>query len=358
MENNKAEGYVTVTTNLLPKIKKQYLHTEQGETRMEIRLNKVISNFRLSRTRQRNGPVQHESDAIDRLTTDADLSSSRAQSEFEVSFYYSAHTTSLVLTDSSQLTSDSSEKTPDQIMYPYAGPYDLQNHDDPQKGSPPSISSRHLTLNWRRSIPFLPYCEMKNDQTGCERELNICYSRQVSEDRGEGSSIITVQEAFVVYSYINSKFDNNKTQPVGAQEVNPHLRGGRVENHLGKTTPSSPDRDSNLDLPVLSSRALPDKRFSQLRHRGGKYELVRNADDAQLSLVPASFVFLSNNDTSNHKALHIYSTVDTRIATGGGGVATDFWPTDTIRHTSPTNPPHLHPPCILYGFANIKQKEQ
>nr|CAD7567629.1 unnamed protein product [Timema californicum] len=38
-------------------------------------------------------------------------------------------------------------------------------------------------------------------------------------------------------------------------EVNPHLRGGRVENHLGKTTPSSPDRDLNLDLPVLSSRA-------------------------------------------------------------------------------------------------------
>nr|CAD7261314.1 unnamed protein product [Timema shepardi] len=38
-------------------------------------------------------------------------------------------------------------------------------------------------------------------------------------------------------------------------EMNPHLRGGRVENHLEKTTPSSPDRDSNLDLPVLSSRA-------------------------------------------------------------------------------------------------------
>nr|CAD7424058.1 unnamed protein product [Timema monikensis] len=52
-------------------------------------------------------------------------------------------------------------------------------------------------------------------------------------------------------------------------EVNPHLRGGRVENHLGKTTPSSPDRDSNLDLPALSSRAQHDKRVSQLRHRGG-----------------------------------------------------------------------------------------
>nr|CAD7407336.1 unnamed protein product [Timema poppensis] len=69
--------------------------------------------------------------------------------------------------------------------------------------------------------------------------------------------------------------DNVKTylMKVGYQveleEVNPHLRGGRVENHLGKTAPSSPDRNSNLDLPVLSSRAQHDKRVIQLRHRGG-----------------------------------------------------------------------------------------
>nr|CAD7194054.1 unnamed protein product [Timema douglasi] len=44
------------------------------------------------------------------------------------------------------------------------------------------------------------------------------------------------------------------------EEVNPHLRGGRVENYSGKTSPSSPDRDSNLDLPVLSSRAQHDQR--------------------------------------------------------------------------------------------------
>nr|CAD7397365.1 unnamed protein product [Timema cristinae] len=60
-----------------------------------------------------------------------------------------------------------------------------------------------------------------------------------------------------------------KLHNVELKEVNPHLCGGRVENHLGKTTPSSPDRDSNLDLPVLSSRAQYDKRVSQLRHRGG-----------------------------------------------------------------------------------------
>nr|CAD7256585.1 unnamed protein product [Timema shepardi] len=55
---------------------------------------------------------------------------------------------------------------------------------------------------------------------------------------------------------------------VELEVVNPHLRGGIVETHLGKTTPSSPDRDSNLDLPVISSRAQHDKRVSQLRHRG------------------------------------------------------------------------------------------
>nr|CAD7257597.1 unnamed protein product [Timema shepardi] len=67
-------------------------------------------------------------------------------------------------------------------------------------------------------------------------------------------------------------FDRASSRGIGKaelEEVNPHLRGGRVENHLGKTTPSSPDRDSNLDLPVLSSRAQHDKRVSQLRHRGG-----------------------------------------------------------------------------------------
>nr|CAD7265668.1 unnamed protein product [Timema shepardi] len=53
---------------------------------------------------------------------------------------------------------------------------------------------------------------------------------------------------------------NYRVGKVELEEVNPHLRGRRVENHLGKTTPSSPDRDSNLDLPVLSSRAQHDKR--------------------------------------------------------------------------------------------------
>nr|CAD7577068.1 unnamed protein product [Timema californicum] len=56
---------------------------------------------------------------------------------------------------------------------------------------------------------------------------------------------------------------------VELEEVNPHLRGGRVESHLGKTTPSSPDRDSNLDLPVLNSRAQHDKRVKLINFYAG-----------------------------------------------------------------------------------------
>nr|CAD7256983.1 unnamed protein product [Timema shepardi] len=71
---------------------------------------------------------------------------------------------------------------------------------------------------------------------------------------------------------------------VELEEVNPHLRGGRVENHLGKTSPSSPDRDSNFDLPVLSSRAQHDKRVSQLRHRGATLAVDYPAGDGEIKV--------------------------------------------------------------------------
>nr|CAD7394636.1 unnamed protein product [Timema cristinae] len=74
---------------------------------------------------------------------------------------------------------------------------------------------------------------------------------------------------------LSANYDNGLgIGKVELEEVNPHLRGGRGENHLGKTTPSSPDRDSNLNLPVLSSRAQHDKRVSQLRHRGSTLPLL------------------------------------------------------------------------------------
>nr|CAD7577338.1 unnamed protein product [Timema californicum] len=76
---------------------------------------------------------------------------------------------------------------------------------------------------------------------------------------------------------------------VELEEVNPHLRGGRVENHLGKTTPSSPDRDSNFDLPVLSSRAQHDKRLAN-----ALVVLSSTAEDREIEvrISSASNVFL------------------------------------------------------------------
>nr|CAD7395925.1 unnamed protein product [Timema poppensis] len=81
---------------------------------------------------------------------------------------------------------------------------------------------------------------------------------------------------------------------VELEEVNPHLRGGRVENHLGKTTPSSPGRDSNLDLPVLSSLAQHDKRVSQLRHRGGQDSASSERDAVRFVRMKDAKSFVKN----------------------------------------------------------------
>nr|CAD7598163.1 unnamed protein product [Timema genevievae] len=89
------------------------------------------------------------------------------------------------------------------------------------------------------------------------------------------TEIRTLISSSSAVSYLDSNaLDHAATEGrLNLEEVNPHLRGGRVENHLGKTTPSSPDRDSNLDLPVLGGLAQHDWRVSQLRHRG---ELTTN----------------------------------------------------------------------------------
>nr|CAD7405660.1 unnamed protein product [Timema cristinae] len=101
---------------------------------------------------------------------------------------------------------------------------------------------------------------------------------------------------FGLYTLSTNYANGLGIQKVELEEVNPHLRGGRVENHLGKTTLSSPDRDSNLNIPVLSSRDQHDKRVSQLRHRGGvKYQnhYINTKNTPQLTLpVRATRIFV------------------------------------------------------------------
>nr|CAD7576461.1 unnamed protein product [Timema californicum] len=88
------------------------------------------------------------------------------------------------------------------------------------------------------------------------KDTNIT-AEEKTEQMLEKDDISEASGSSVKTSYYQESLGIGKVE---LEEVNPHLRGERVENHLGKTTPSSPDRDSNLDLPVLSSRAQHDKR--------------------------------------------------------------------------------------------------
>nr|CAD7403363.1 unnamed protein product [Timema cristinae] len=58
------------------------------------------------------------------------------------------------------------------------------------------------------------------------------------------------------YMNIMMEYQLNASHELGRlnlEEVNPHFRGERVENHLRKTNLSSPDQDLNLYLPILST---------------------------------------------------------------------------------------------------------
>nr|CAD7423069.1 unnamed protein product [Timema monikensis] len=98
----------------------------------------------------------------------------------------------------------------------------------------------------------------------------------------------TLTEALKMTQHFLDEFNMIQTKTM-FPDVNPHLRGGRVENHLGKTTPSSPDRDLNLDLPVLSSRAQHDKRMLSVLKYSVRF-VLKSADRAQRRLVKNSFI--------------------------------------------------------------------
>nr|CAD7432095.1 unnamed protein product [Timema monikensis] len=89
---------------------------------------------------------------------------------------------------------------------------------------------------------------------------------------------------FELYALSTNYASELEIGKVELEEVNPHLRGGRVENHLGKTTPSSPDRDSNVDLPVLGGRAQHKR--SQLVEMMKMLDEFHNTNATKKSSIP------------------------------------------------------------------------
>nr|CAD7263764.1 unnamed protein product [Timema shepardi] len=107
------------------------------------------------------------------------------------------------------------------------------------------------------------------------------------------ASITASYYPFGLYALSTNYANGLRIEEVELEEVNLHLRVRRVENHLGKNIPGSPDRESNLILPVLSSRAQHDKCVSQLRHRGGLSanlnQLIQGTERVSSSLTSSQY---------------------------------------------------------------------
>nr|CAD7574328.1 unnamed protein product [Timema californicum] len=92
-------------------------------------------------------------------------------------------------------------------------------------------------------------------------------ARETCKSRDLQRACHTDDLGYLFYSSMNSTFLDKdapemKVLALMVQLWTSFAKNGE-EKHLGRTTPSSPDRDSNLDLPVLSSRAQHDKRGKQ-----------------------------------------------------------------------------------------------
>nr|CAD7197019.1 unnamed protein product [Timema douglasi] len=229
---------------------------------------------------------------------------------------------SLVPTDSSQLKAGGFEKLPDQIMYPYAKPYDLQKHEEPSSGGEPeaisdeeetpgSIPSLGAGLLFGSLLGFGAYQTTQNPNNyylllGTSSILGgIMGARFYNSGKIMPAGLITIlsrsRKSLVHFTHVQLKCRDalvdtpafpapfaglglprvvqpsrfletaysNGLGKVELEEMIPHLRGGRVENHLGKTTPAHPTEIRTSISPSSTVELQHDKRISQLRHRGG-----------------------------------------------------------------------------------------
>nr|CAD7438888.1 unnamed protein product [Timema bartmani] len=114
--------------------------------------------------------------------------------------------------------------------------FHLLTYDDASK--PTLVSTKHpLKSFWHRSGSRSGYDSSSSDDVSDESgaEEGVPPARGVTPNTAAPRKTI------------------NKGRWSKDEAENPHLRGGQVENYLGKTALSKPDRDSNLDLPVIGS---------------------------------------------------------------------------------------------------------
>nr|CAD7428703.1 unnamed protein product [Timema monikensis] len=177
------------------------------------------------------------------------------------------------------------------------------------KGEMGDVDSSFLVVEWLRDInsiicgaPSSGYAHNTSGTGTIEVELEEVNTTPSSPDRDSNLNLPVLSSRAQHDKRVSQLRHRGGCEGVELEEVNPHLRGGRVENHLGKATPSSPDGDSNLNLPVLSSRAQHDKRVSQLRHRGGSLQLLAVLGLGEFGLIPNSKLgFYCDDPKISHK---------------------------------------------------------
>nr|CAD7195100.1 unnamed protein product [Timema douglasi] len=131
----------------------------------------------------------------------------------------------------------------------------------------PGGSDVRFSWTYNRSRDVLPVPGDRVNSSGTSSRL--VYTPDSEQDFGTlacwASNSVGRQRVPCLFHVVHAKLGI-----VGLEEMDPHLREGRVEHHLGKTIPSSPDRDSNLDIPVLRSRVSTRQSHSLFEYKREK----------------------------------------------------------------------------------------
>nr|CAD7258541.1 unnamed protein product [Timema shepardi] len=141
-----------------------------------------------------------------------------------------------------------------------------------------------------------------------------------------------IGECVVSFSYINLELETtmwlalepraNLTElgNLNLEEANLDLRGGRVEKLLGKTTPSSSNQDSNLDLPILGS--LSQHQTNALANYSTEAELLATIVGSlkDVTIINPGSVFQLNGSASDLLSLARSDSTGSTHSMQHGGV--------------------------------------
>nr|CAD7575608.1 unnamed protein product [Timema californicum] len=116
----------------------------------------------------------------------------------------------------------------------------------------PAVIKDQIKLNNTEIINLLGSGDLSDIDDLCDDEFEEL--QDFEEFAVTGSNFVGAGNVDSCERWEKKRHEYNNVQRPGA-EVYPHMHGGRLENHFGKTTLSKPNRDLNPDIPVIGSLA-------------------------------------------------------------------------------------------------------